>query len=64
VLPFSVHLRPGASLIEQVVHAARKAMISGQLLPGDTWLGSLDDACADFGLTSVWASSHCFSNGL
>jgi GntR family transcriptional regulator len=35
VIPFSVHFRPGVSLFEQVVYAAQKAMISGQLLPGD-----------------------------
>jgi GntR family transcriptional regulator len=34
VIPFSVHFRPGVSLFEQVVYAAQKAMISGQLLPG------------------------------
>jgi GntR family transcriptional regulator len=37
VIPFSVQFRPGISLFEQVVYAARKAMISGQLLPGDTF---------------------------
>src|SRR5439155_15170714 len=30
VIPFKVHLRPGASLYEQVVYAAKKAVISGQ----------------------------------
>ena len=35
VIPFSVHFRPGVPLFEQVVYAAQKAMISGQLLPGD-----------------------------
>lgn len=35
VIPFSVHFRPGIPLFEQVVYAAQKAMISGQLLPGD-----------------------------
>jgi GntR family transcriptional regulator len=34
VIPFSVHFRPGVPLFEQVVYAAQKAMISGQLLPG------------------------------
>jgi GntR family transcriptional regulator len=37
VIPFSVHFRPGLSLFEQTVYAAKKAMISGQLLPGDTF---------------------------
>jgi GntR family transcriptional regulator len=35
VIPFSVHFRPGVPLFEQVVYAAQKAMISGQLLPGN-----------------------------
>lgn len=34
VIPFRVHFRPGVSLYEQVVYAAKKAMISGQMLPG------------------------------
>jgi GntR family transcriptional regulator len=35
VIPFWVHFRPGVSLYEQVVYAAKKAVISGQLRPGD-----------------------------
>jgi GntR family transcriptional regulator len=35
VIPFRVQFRPGTPLFEQVVYAARKAMISGQLRPGD-----------------------------
>jgi GntR family transcriptional regulator len=35
VIPFRVHFRPGISLYEQVVYAAKKAMISGQMRPGD-----------------------------
>jgi GntR family transcriptional regulator len=35
VLPFSVVLRPGRSLHDQVVFAATKAVITGQLQPGD-----------------------------
>src|SRR5260370_26965240 len=34
-IPFSVHFRPGVPLFEEVVYAAQKDMISGQLLPGD-----------------------------
>lgn len=33
--PFSVHFEPGRSLFEQTVFAAKKAMIAGQLRPGD-----------------------------
>jgi GntR family transcriptional regulator len=35
VIPFRVHFRPGVSLYEQIVYAAKKAVISGQLRPGD-----------------------------
>ena len=35
MIPFRVHFRPGVSLYEQVVYAAKKAIISGQLRPGD-----------------------------
>jgi GntR family transcriptional regulator len=35
VIPFRVHFRPGVSLYEHVVYAAKKAVISGQLRPGD-----------------------------
>lgn len=33
--PFRVIFRPGVSLFEQVVYASIKAMVSGQLRPGD-----------------------------
>jgi GntR family transcriptional regulator len=35
VIPFKVQFRPGASLFEQVVYAAKRAMVAGQLRPGD-----------------------------
>jgi GntR family transcriptional regulator len=35
VIPFRVVFRPGVSLYEQVVYAAKKALVSGQLRPGD-----------------------------
>jgi GntR family transcriptional regulator len=37
MIPFRVDFRPGVSLYEQVVYAAKKAMISGQLRPGDSF---------------------------
>lgn len=37
VIPFRVHFRSGVSLYEQVVYAAKKAVISGQMRPGDTF---------------------------
>jgi GntR family transcriptional regulator len=35
VIPFRIQFRVGVSLFEQIVYAATKAMISGQLRPGD-----------------------------
>jgi GntR family transcriptional regulator len=35
LIPFRVHFRPGISLYEQLVYAAKKAIISGQLRPSD-----------------------------
>lgn len=36
-LPFTVTLRPGLSVHEQVVYAVKKAIVSGQLRPGDSF---------------------------
>ena len=35
MIPFRVQFRPGVSLYEQVVYAAKKAMVAGQMRPGD-----------------------------
>lgn len=35
MIPFRLTFEPGASLYEQVVYAAKKALISGQMRPGD-----------------------------
>jgi GntR family transcriptional regulator len=35
VIPFRLTFEPGISLYEQVVYAAKKAIVSGQLQPGD-----------------------------
>jgi GntR family transcriptional regulator len=35
VIPFGVQFRAGVSLFEQIVYASKKAMIAGQLRPGD-----------------------------
>jgi GntR family transcriptional regulator len=37
VIPFRVQLRPGVSLFEQIVYAATRAMVSGQMRPGDAF---------------------------
>jgi len=35
VIPFRVQFRSGISLFEQIVYASKKAMVSGQMRPGD-----------------------------
>ena len=37
MLPFSVSLRPGLPIVEQVIYAANRAIASGQLRPGDAF---------------------------
>lgn len=37
VIPFRISFRAGVSLFEQIVYAAKKAMIAGQLRPGDAF---------------------------
>ena len=35
MIPFGIQFRAGVSLFEQIVYASKKAMIAGQLRPGD-----------------------------
>ncbi len=35
MIPFRLSFEPGASLYEQVVYAAKKAMVAGQMRPGE-----------------------------
>jgi GntR family transcriptional regulator len=35
VIPFRLSFEPGLSLYEQVVYAAKKAVVSGQMVPGE-----------------------------
>jgi GntR family transcriptional regulator len=37
VIPFRLSLQPGVSIYEQVVYASKKAVISGQMRPGDAF---------------------------
>jgi GntR family transcriptional regulator len=37
VLPFSISLRAGVPIYEQVVYAVRRAVVTGQLRPGDSF---------------------------
>src|SRR5262245_61420642 len=35
MIPFRLSLQPGVAISEQVVYAAKKALISGQMVPGE-----------------------------
>lgn len=37
MIPFRLSFEPGVSLYEQVVYAAKKAIVAGQLRPGDAF---------------------------
>ncbi len=37
MIPFRVQFRGGISLFEQIVYASKKAMVSGQMRPGDAF---------------------------
>lgn len=37
VIPFRIAFRPGVPIFEQIVYASKKAMIAGQLRPGDPY---------------------------
>lgn len=38
MLPFSIQLKPGLPIAEQVVHAVKKAVLTGQLAAGDKFV--------------------------
>ena len=37
MIPFSLTFEPGVAVYEQVVYAAKKAVVSGQMRPGDSF---------------------------
>jgi GntR family transcriptional regulator len=37
VTPFSIKIQPGLSIADQIVYAAKRAIISGQMRPGDAF---------------------------
>jgi len=37
MLPFSIELRQGLPVTEQIVYAVKKAVVTGQMRPGDTF---------------------------
>lgn len=52
--------QPRLSLVSSVLSEVPCVQVSSNEpagVPGQTWIGSLDDSPADFGLTSVWDSS-------
>ena len=64
--PFRVHFRAGISLYEQVVFAAKKAIISGQMRPGDPF-PSVRTLSRDFKInpnTAHKVVSHMVAAGL
>src|ERR1051325_7361297 len=37
MIPFRAHLQPGLPLYEQIIYAAKKAIVSGRLRPGEAF---------------------------
>ena len=66
VVPFRVTFQTGISLCEQVVYAAKKAMISGQMRPGDSFpsVRSLSKAFKINPNTAHKVVTHLMAEGL
>jgi len=66
VIPFRVQIRPGVSLFEQIVYAATRAMVAGQLRPGDTFpsVRSLSKELKINPNTAAKVVAHLVSEGL
>jgi GntR family transcriptional regulator len=66
VIPFRVTFQTGISLCEQVVYAAKKAMISGQMRPGDPFpsVRSLSNALKINPNTAHKVVTHLMGEGL
>src|SRR6266699_3594235 len=66
MIPFHVELRPGGPIYEQIVYAATKAVISGQLRPGDAFpsVRSLSKELKINPNTAHKAVAHLVSAGL
>ncbi len=66
MIPFSLSFEPGISLYEQVVYAAKKAIVSGQMNPGDSFpsVRSLSKALKINPNTAHKVVSHLLSSGL
>jgi GntR family transcriptional regulator len=66
VIPFRVQIRPGVSLFEQIVYAATRAIVAGQLRPGDTFpsVRSLSKELKINPNTAAKIVAHLVSEGL
>jgi GntR family transcriptional regulator len=66
VIPFRLVFEPGISLYEQVVYAAKKAVISGQMRPGDPFpsVRTLSKALKINPNTAHKVITHLVSEGL
>ncbi len=66
MIPFGVIFRPGASLYEQVIYAAKKALICGQLRPGDPFpsVRTLSTALRINPNTAYKVITHLLNEGL
>jgi GntR family transcriptional regulator len=66
VIPFRLVLQPGVAPCQQVVYAAKKAMVAGQLRPGDPFpsVRALSKAFKINPNTAHKAVSHLMDEGL
>jgi GntR family transcriptional regulator len=66
VIPFKVQFRAGTSLFDQIVYASKKAMVSGQLRPGDAFpsVRSLSKELKINPNTAAKVVAHLVSEGL
>ena len=66
MIPFRVDFRPGVSLYHQVIYAAKKALVSGQLRPGDAFpsVRSLSAALKINPNTAHKVVTHLLNEGL
>jgi GntR family transcriptional regulator len=66
MIPFGVIFRPGAPLYEQVIYAAKKALICGQLRPGDPFpsVRTLSTALRINPNTAYKVITHLLNEGL
>ena len=66
MIPFRLTFQPGVSLYEQVVYAAKKAVVSGQMRPGDAFpsVRALSQALKINPNTAHKVVTHLINDGL